>query len=136
MAFSPTGLIRRHEIGWQSVKFLFTGLLNTAVGYAIYLAGLFAGLLPELALAIATVLGALFNYFSTGRIVFGYSALDRLPRFMGAYAMVYVVNALALRGLITLVGHPAIVQAMLLPLMAATSFVIFRQFVFAKRAAA
>lgn len=124
----------RGELGWQGLKFLFTGVLNTVFGYAIYFLGLTAGLLPEVALAIATVLGAVFNYFSTGRIVFAYNSLDRLPRFIAAYAVVYALNALLLRGLITLFGHPAIIQAMLLPLMAAASFVIFRQFVFAKRA--
>lgn len=125
----------RHELKWQGVRFLFVGMLNTAVGYAIYLAGLFTGLLPEVALAIATLFGAIFNYFSTGRIVFSHASLDRLPRFVGAYTAVYVLNAAALRGMIAMFGHPAVVQAMLLPLLALTSFIIFRQFVFAKKPA-
>lgn len=114
----------------QGIRFLFTGMLNTAVGYSLYLAGLAIGLLPELALAVATTLGAIFNYFSTGRMVFGYRALDKLPRFIGSYALIYCLNAAALRGVIAVGIAPAIAQALLLPVVVVVSFLIFRTFVF------
>lgn len=116
----------------QGVRFLFTGMLNTVVGYCLYLTGLFTGLVPELALAVATILGAIFNYFSTGRLVFSYRTLDRLPRFIGAYAIIYAVNAAALRWVISLGVPAAIAQALLLPLVVLCSFAIFRLFVFVR----
>lgn len=136
MATLPTHPAAAGALRRQTLRFLLTGVLNTAVGYALYLVGLLAGLMPEIALAVATMLGAVFNYFSTGRIVFRYSAMDRLPRFVGAYALLYLFNAALLRGLIGVFAHPALIQAMLLPLMAAASFVVFRFFVFPGKDAA
>jgi len=110
--------------------FLVVGLLNTAVGYAIYLIGLAANAAPAAALAIATVLGAAFNYASTGFIVFKNRSLGRLPHFFGAYALTYLLNAGALEGLTTLGLGPAVAQLLLLPFAAVLSFSLFRLYVF------
>ncbi|MGI4765351.1 MAG: GtrA family protein [Janthinobacterium lividum] len=112
------------------VRFIAVGAFNTLFGYAIYLAGLGLGLRPEYSLAVATAIGALFNYFTTARFVFGHRALDRLPVFIAAYAAIYVVNALAIQVLLRAGLPPAGAQGLLVPVMAALSFLIFRTFVF------
>ncbi len=114
----------------QGVRFIAVGGFNTLFGYTVYLAGLGLGLLPAYALAVSTVIGALFNYFTTARFVFGHRALNRLPVFVATYAAIYVVNALAIQLLLGTGLPPAGAQALLVPVMAALSFVIFRAFVF------
>lgn len=117
----------------EFLRFLLVGALNTGVGYLVYLLGLLvANLSPGVALAVATVIGALFNFVTTGRMVFRDSAWSRLPLFLLSYAMVYVLNLCALQGLIA-IGVPAHwAQAILLPVMAVTSYAVFRTMVFKK----
>ena len=110
--------------------FLLVGLANTAVGYTIYVIGVAANVPPVLALAIATVLGAAFNYASTGFVVFNNRSLDRLPRFVAAYLLTYLVNAALLAALIALGLGPVLSQLVLLPFIALLSFTLFRNYVF------
>jgi putative flippase GtrA len=112
------------------VRFLFVGLLNTMVGYLIYLAVLLADAGPGLALAVATGVGAVFNYFSTGRLVFSHGGLGRLPLFLLAYAVIYLVNLGLLYGLVALGMPPRYGQLVLLPLIAILSYLIFKLAVF------
>lgn len=117
----------------EFLRFLFVGALNTAVGYAVYLLGLLAAnLSPGVALAFATLFGAIFNFLTTGRIVFRDSATSRLPLFLLSYALVYVANLGALDALIAagLAAHWA--QAILLPVMATVSYFVFKSLVFRK----
>jgi putative flippase GtrA len=79
------------------VKFLSVGLLNTVFGYAIYAAFLFINLPYLTALCMATIVGVVFNYFSFGRIVFKeHGGWLVFGKFIVAYAMVYVINAILL----------------------------------------
>src|SRR6516162_3637567 len=54
----------------QFIRFVLVGCLNTTVGYGLFAACILLGLPSALALLIATIIGVLFNYFSTGRLVF------------------------------------------------------------------
>ena len=120
----------RRALDHQFVRFLFTGGFNTLFGYAVYLLGLLARLSPELALLVATGVGALFNYLTTARLVFRHRTLSRLAPFVGTYALVYLVNAGAIRLLLSGGLAPALAQAVLVPAMAVLSFGLFRFLVF------
>ena len=126
--------ISAKSLRWLLAKrfsvFLMVGLLNTVVGYAIYVIGLAANAAPAAALAIATVVGAAFNYASTGFVVFNNRSLGRLPHFVAAYAVTYVLNAGALEGLIAIGLGPAVAQLVLLPIVAVVSFFLFQTYVF------
>ena len=87
-------------------------------------------LAPGLALAIATFLGALFNYFSTGRIVFNHTSWNKIIHFILAYVVIYLINWGALEYLISLQLSPELAQALLLPAYAALSFIIFKFLIF------
>jgi putative flippase GtrA len=79
------------------VRFLLVAGLNTAFGYALF-AGLILLKIPyPIAAAVGTVLGILFNFQTTGRIVFGRSEPSRLVRFFAVYGISYVVGVLLLR---------------------------------------
>lgn len=112
------------------VHFLLVGALNTAVGYGLFMLGILSGLSSPVALLLSTTLGVLFNYFSTGRLVFAWRNSRRLWRFMGVYAALYTANAWAL---ITLEKHdiPALwAQALLLPAFVLLAFMLNSYFVF------
>lgn len=112
------------------LRFLAVGILNTLFGYSVFVFGLVLRLAPEMALLIATAVGAAFNYFTTARYAFRYQAMNRFPMFVAVYALIYGVNAGTLRVLLRLGTAPALAQALLVPAMAVLSFVLFRTLVF------
>jgi putative flippase GtrA len=120
---------------WRTrfVRFLFVGVFNALVGYVLYLVGLALGAVPGLALALATVLGAIFNYFTTGRVVFAHRGYGRLPHFLLSYGIIYLINLGLLHGLMAVGLAPRLAQLLLLPVVAVLSFMIFRSIVFRDR---
>jgi putative flippase GtrA len=122
--------IRRAAEVRQFIKFLIVGGLNTLVGYAIFSAFILGGTESAMAVIATTIIGALFNFASTGWIVFRSSETTLLPRFMIVYAGQGVVNIAMLRALETIGLAPLVAQALLLPLITILSFAAMRQFVF------
>ena len=128
----------------RGLRFLATGLLNTAFGYAVYaalvadldhqtgrLVALGLGYLP--ALALATVIGVAFNYQSYGRLVFRAGGGSRaFVRFVLAYAATYGFNALLLHQAVQVAGvGPYLGQALCLPLTVALSWLLLSRWVYA-----
>lgn len=122
--------VRRAAEVRQFMKYLIVGGLNTLVGYLIFSAFIFGGIGSALAVIATTVIGALFNFASTGWIVFRSSETTLLPRFMIVYAGQCIVNIAMLRTLETLGVAPLLAQALLLPVLTILSYLSMRQFVF------
>jgi len=123
----------------QSGLFLVVGLVNTAVGYCLY-AGLYlAGLAPWMAVLFGTLIGVIFNFFTTGGIVFKAAAPRTFPKFGLAYVGIYFANVFGLRTLIHHGVGPLAAEAMVLCIVVPCSFFAFKFLVFApvrKRASA
>jgi putative flippase GtrA len=62
-------LIKKHNFA----RFLLVGVLNTIFGYFLYGTLILIGLDYKLAVLLATILGVLFNFQTTGRLVLGLS---------------------------------------------------------------
>lgn len=82
------------------VRFLVIGAVNTAFSYVIYALLVLIGLHYSLATLISTILGIIFNFFTTGRIVFRNMDNRRIIRFILVYILTYLVNVLFLKGLV------------------------------------
>lgn len=111
-------------------RFLVVGALNSAVGYVLFVGFVLLRLVPEAALLLATVLGVMFNFLTTGRFVFANGDCSHLLNFVAVYAAVYVFNALVLRFLMMIAVPPLLAQLVLLPIAAIITFVALRNFVF------
>lgn len=117
---------------WRApfARFLTVGAGNTAVGYGIFYLLLRAGLAPTFALALATIVGVVFNFFTTGRVVFANADIARLWRFGFVYAAVFAINAALLEAVIALGLSAAAGQALLLAPCVALSYFLNRTLVF------
>jgi putative flippase GtrA len=114
----------------QFIRFLLIGCLNITVGYGLFAAFIILGLPSALALLIATVIGVLFNYLSTGRLVFTWHTSSRLWLFVLSYAVVYVINVAALLGLERMSVPALLAQALLLPPIVGLAFLLNKYVVF------
>lgn len=115
---------------FRFARFLLVGGINTLFGYGVYATALWVGAHYSLAIAISTVLGTLFNFKSTGTLVFRSSDNSRLMRFVLVYALLYVANlaavALALR-----LGFNAYQSGLLMALpLAFLAFMLNSRYVF------
>lgn len=81
----------------QFIRFLVVGGINTLFGYSVYALFLFLGFHYSLAAVVSTILGVLFNFKTTGRIVFNNRNNWLLFKFIGVYAVTCLVNILALK---------------------------------------
>ena len=114
----------------QLLRFLLVGIINTMFGYGVFVVCLWSGLHYSGALAVATVLGTLFNFKSIGSLVFHSHDNSRIYRFLGVYCVVYVINTLGV-GVSIRFGAPEWLGGLyfLLPI-ALLSYALNRRYVF------
>ena len=122
--------LHRSEESKRFARFLAVGVLNTAVGYALFAATIYLGFGPFWGAVVSTAIGVLFNFRSIGWIVFRRSELTLLPRFLSVYVAQCAVN---IAGLHVLTGwglSPLLAQLMLVPFLATGTYLAMRSFVF------
>ena len=126
--------------GWSALprllRFFIIGGVNTVFGYSAYAAFLFVGFHYAAAAFLGTIVGVIFNFFTTGRFVFEQVARGGLlVRFVAVYAVVYGANVVALTGLQQVVigsyrFDPYVAGIVLLVPNALLSYLLMRRFVF------
>jgi len=84
------------------VRFLVVGGINTVFGYSIYALFIYLGLHYSIAALLGTILGILFNFKTTGKIVFDSSNNSLLLKFIGVYFITYLISLAFLKGLVLL----------------------------------
>lgn len=123
-------IMGRLAIDRQFLLFLVVGGVNTLFGYGCFVA-LIALQLPDwLAMALSTVMGVLFNFRTTGGIVFQNRDMKKLSRFFAGYAIGYGVNLTSLRLLMALGLNVYVASALLVLPMAVFGFVLNKTWVF------
>ncbi len=123
MSFGPDNRVR-------FIKFLGVGVINTLFGYGIFALFLFLGLHFSLASLFGTIFGVLFNFFTTGRIVFNNKNNLLLWKFILVYAILYAINLFSLFIINYFNGNLYIGGFLLLGPMAIIAFLLNHLFVF------
>ncbi len=80
----------------ELVRFAAVGALNSGFGYLTYAAMLGIGLDYGYASAVSMTMGVLFNFKTTGSLVFRSRDNRLIFRFAGVYLLVYAFNYLGL----------------------------------------
>lgn len=125
----PAEWLRNGELR-RFLTFLAVGGLNTLVGYAIFAGLILLGVFVPAAVVISTILGILFNFLSTGRLVFGSRRGSLLPRFIAVYAVQMGLNIGAINALERVGVGPLVAGALVLPPLAIFTYLAMRRFVF------
>lgn len=85
------------KIDWLFVKFILVGILNTAFGYLVFAALLYFGLHYTLAVVLSTIAGVLFNFKTTGKLVFKNDNNKLIFKFVAVYALTCIIGIIVLR---------------------------------------
>ncbi len=112
------------------LRFLGGGLINTIFGYASFLAALHLGAGVGAALAVSMLLGVIFNFQTSRRLVFRSRRSGLQLRFAAVYAVVLTINYLAIVPLRRLGLENWAAQAFMVVPMAALAFTLQRYLVF------
>lgn len=112
------------------IGFVLVGIVNTAFGYGMFAALYAVTGLHRLAIVLATIAGVVFNFFTTGRLVFRNTALRRLVPFALGYCVVLVVNIVLVDAANSIGISPFLGQALSLPVTVCLAFVINDRLVF------
>ena len=112
------------------VRFLLVGGINTAFGYGVFALLLFVGGHYALAALLSTVAGVIFNFFTTGRLVFVNRDNTRILRFVLIYGILYGWSVLMLRLGLLLGVNAYIVGAVLLLPNAFSAYFLQKHIVF------
>jgi putative flippase GtrA len=112
------------------VRFLFVGAINTVFGYSLYVVLLYLGLHYSAASLLATILGVIFNFFTTGRLVFASMDHRKFFRFCLVYAASYVINVACLAVFDALGANMYLAGLPLILPMALLTYYLNKRFVF------
>lgn len=74
------------------IRFLFVGGLNTVFGYGLYCLLIWLGVPFVWATLVSHVLGVLFNFMTTGTLVFEDSDVRKIFKFVLNYVVTYFIN--------------------------------------------
>ena len=115
----------------QLFRYLIVGGLNTLFANCIYAIFLYIGLHYAVAVLLALISGILFNFNTTGKIVFRNTEPGLIFRFACMYLILYVVNVFLL-SLFARINYNMYIAGIILILpMALLSFILNKTFVFA-----
>ena len=114
----------------QFMKFLIVGCINTLFGYLAFALFIFWGFHYAISSLLATILGVLFNFKTTGAFVFQNKDNSRLLHFFCVYGVWYICNVVSLKILGSLGIEMYLAGAIVLFPLAIVSFVLNKFFVF------
>ena len=115
------------KIDSQFIRFVFVGVLNTAFGFGVYCLMLFIGVPYWWATLISQILGVMFNFKTTGVLVFKNHNNRLFFRFAICYVLAYFLNV----GIIALFTHYSTINQYISGFIA-TLFVALFSFIFQK----
>lgn len=114
------------------IRFIFVGVINTLFGVGVYCLMIFIGCPYTLATLISTVLGVLWNFKTTGVLVFGSHDNKLIFRFCFCYCVLYFVNI----GVIYLIRKTGLDDywsgILATPIVSVASYLLLKKFVFNK----
>jgi putative flippase GtrA len=115
------------------VRFLLVGGVNTLFGYIVFSVLILLQIHYAIASLFSTLLGILFNFFTTGRIVFQNRNPKLLFRFFAVYGIIYLIGLLFLKIFNTYHMNMLIAGAILVFPIAILSFFLNKTFVFREK---
>ena len=121
------GMFRKFDE--KFIKYLFVGALNTLFSYVLYAILVTIGFKANPALFLQYIIGVLWNFKTTGSLVFKNHNNKLIFKFVACYVFTFILNSILLK-ILTSYFNAYISQAILVFPIAMVSFVIMKFWVF------
>lgn len=128
-AARPSRFWPNRDLFFEWLRFLAVGGINTAFGYGLYAVCIWLWADYLAAITVSMVGGVLFNYRTTGAVVFARRD-GSFARFIGCYAVVLALSVMLLKFLDTRGVNPYLSGLIVAFPAALLSFVLLRTYVF------
>lgn len=119
----------------QFLLFVAVGIINTLFAYGVFALFIFIKLHYSLASLLQLILGILFNFKTTGRVVFKNTDNKLLGRFFAIYTLIYGLYLLGLKIFNIFEISNYIAGAILLPPLSLLTFILQKEWVFKNKTA-
>lgn len=120
-------------MNYRFLLYLVVGGVNTLVGYGLFSALIFFGLHYAAATVLATILSVLFNFKSTGRVVFKNRDNRLLWRFIVVYLAICLFNIVCLKIYKFFDDNMYVAGIVMILPSAIVSFLLLNRFVFMEK---
>ncbi len=120
-------IFNKHE---RIIRYVLVGALNSAFGYFVFSSFLFFGLHYTLATLLGTIIGVVFNFFTTGKLVFRSMDKKHIFGFTLVYVILFFLNIILLKVLITCGMSAYLGGLVLIPVMALIGYLLQSRFTF------
>lgn len=125
-------IIFSNTIFSQFIRFIVVGLFNTFLGFSIFALITFFDFNASNALILTYIIAVPLNFCTTGKLVFDDIRLKIVLRFIVLYILIFSINLAMLKLVMNIGLGQLLAQAVIAPLIAVLSFLIFKYIVFIK----
>jgi putative flippase GtrA len=119
-----------HHIDSKFLRFIIVGVINTLFGLGVYCLCIFLGIPYYVATVISNVAGVLFNFVTTGNLVFENGDKRLFGRFVACYVLVYIINTLLIKLLLVFGINDYYAGIIATPVVALCSYGLLKNFVY------
>ena len=119
--------------GGRFIRFLLVGGVNTVFSYSLYALLIYMKVHYSLAALLGNIISVLFNFNTTGRLVFRNSSNSLLIKFAAVYAVTYLLGVSALWVFNSFKFDMYLAGMLLILPMAVISFMLNSKFVFKEK---
>lgn len=114
----------------QFVRFVFVGVINTIFGYSIFALFIFLNFHYSLAALLGTIFGLVFNFKTTGKVVFDNKDNSLIYKFLVVYGIIYTLNVIGLMFFNAMGVSNYTAGVLLIPPLGVTAFLLNKKYVF------
>lgn len=112
------------------LRFLLVGGLNTLFGFSVYALLALTEVSTWIILLISNFIGMIFNFFTTGGLVFFDVSILRMPRFITCYISIYLIYLSLINWLEPIFESRITAMALIVLPVTVLSYLILKFFVF------
>lgn len=116
----------------QFLRFLIVGAINTFFGFSVFSALALTELPTWMVLLVSNFIGTLFNFVTTGAIVFKDLDSKKLPRFIIFYIGTYLLYLFSIDLLEPIIGGRILAMAVIVIPMTLLNYLLLKFLIFSK----
>lgn len=120
------------QIDLLFIKFVLVGIINTMFGYGLFAFLLYCNIHYALASVLATIISVLFNFKTTGTLVFKNHDNRLIFKFVSVYCFTTILSIIGLKIAKIFGGNLYFAGLILTGIMAIITFTLQKKYVFRK----